>query len=74
MMIAHLYIPSIDTSANRATSLSKNNVTNLLRNELGYQGLSFTDALEMQGVNKFFPNGEAAVESLIQFRSAISVL
>jgi beta-N-acetylhexosaminidase len=64
-MIAHLYIPSIDTSANRATSLSKNNVTGLLRNELGYQGLTFTDALEMQGVKKFFPNGEASVESLI---------
>ncbi len=64
-MIAHLYIPSIDTSANRATSLSKKNVTGLLRNELGYQGLTFTDALEMQGVKKFFPNGEASVESLI---------
>ena len=65
VMIAHLYIPSIDTSANRATSLSKNNVTDLLRNELGYQGLSFTDALEMQGVKKFFPDGAASVESII---------
>ena len=37
VMIAHLYIPSIDTSANRATSLSKNNVTGLMRNELGYR-------------------------------------
>lgn len=65
VMIAHLYIPSIDSSANRATSLSKNNVTNLLRNELGYQGLTFTDALEMQGVRKFFPDGAASVESII---------
>ncbi len=65
VMIAHLYIPSIDTTANKATSLSKNNVTGLMRNELGYQGLTFTDALEMQGVKKFFPDGEASVESLI---------
>ena len=65
VMIAHLYIPSIDTSANRATSLSKNNVTDLLRNEIGYQGLTFTDALEMQGVKKFFPDGTASVESII---------
>ena len=36
-----------------------------MRNELGYQGLTFTDALEMQGVKKFFPDGEASVESLI---------
>ena len=65
VMIAHLYIPAIDSSANRATSLSKKNVTELMRNELGYQGLAFTDALGMQGVNKFFPNGEASVQSLI---------
>src|SRR5574338_465595 len=48
VMIAHLYIPAIDTTANKATSLSKNNVTDLLRNKLGYQGLTFTDALEMK--------------------------
>jgi beta-N-acetylhexosaminidase len=65
VMIAHLYIPAIDKTPNTATSLSKANVTGLMRNELGYQGLTFTDALEMQGVKKFFPNGEAAVQSLI---------
>ncbi|MDP4263432.1 MAG: glycoside hydrolase family 3 N-terminal domain-containing protein [Bacteroidota bacterium] len=65
VMIAHLYIPAIDTTANRATSISKNNVTNLLRNDLGYHGLTFTDALEMKGVAKYFPGGTIAVEALI---------
>ncbi len=65
VMIAHLYIPAIDSTANLATSLSKNNVTGLMRNILGYQGLTFTDALEMQGVKKFFPDGQASVESII---------
>ncbi len=65
VMIAHLYIPSIDDRLNRATSISKNNVTGLLRNQLGFQGLTFTDALDMKGVAKFFPAGEIAVESLI---------
>lgn len=65
VMIAHLYIPAIDTTKNTATSLSKNNVTNLLRNELGYKGLTFTDALEMKGVAKYWPGGEAAVQALI---------
>ena len=64
-MVAHLYIPSIDSSPNRATSLSKKNVSKLLRNDLHYDGLTFTDALEMQGVQKFFPGGAASVESLI---------
>ena len=65
VMIAHLYIPAIDTTANRATSLSPQNIKGLLRNTLGYQGLTFTDALEMQGVKKFYPDGEASVQSLI---------
>ena len=65
VMIAHLYIPAIDSTANRATSISKNNVTGLLRNDMGYNGLTFTDALEMKGVAKYFPGGEIAVEALI---------
>ncbi len=65
VMVAHLFIPAIDNTKNRATSLSPANINGLMRNELGYQGLTFTDALEMQGVKKFFPNGEASVQSLI---------
>ncbi|MCW3114955.1 MAG: beta-glucosidase-like glycosyl hydrolase [Segetibacter sp.] len=65
VMIAHLYIPSIDTIANQATSLSYNNVTSLLRNELGFKGLTFTDALEMKGVSKYYPAGQASAQSLI---------
>jgi beta-N-acetylhexosaminidase len=61
VMIAHLFIPSIDNTANRATSISKNSVTELLRNKMGYEGLTFTDALEMKGVAKYFPGGTIAV-------------
>lgn len=65
VMIAHLYIPAIDNTANKATSISKNNVTGLLRDSLHYNGLTFTDALEMKGVAKYFPGGTIAVEALI---------
>jgi beta-N-acetylhexosaminidase len=65
VMVAHLYIPSIDTTRNKATSLSKNNVTGLLRDRYKFNGITFTDALEMKGVAKFYPQGEAAVQSLI---------
>ena len=64
-MIAHLYIPVIDSQANRVTSVSYNTVTKLMRDELNYNGLTFTDALEMKGVAKYFPDGEASVQSLI---------
>ena len=65
VMIAHLFIPAVDNTANTATSISKNAVTGLLRDSLGYQGLTFTDALEMKGVAKYFPGGTIAVEALV---------
>lgn len=65
IMVAHLFIPAIDNTANRATSLSANNVTGILKNELGYKGLIITDALEMKGVAKFFPGGTISKEALI---------
>lgn len=65
VMVAHLAIPAIDTTPHVATSISRNNVTGLLRNKLNFQGLTFTDALEMKGVAKYFPGGTIAVEALI---------
>jgi len=65
VMIAHLSVPAIDNTANKATSISKKNVTDLLRNKMDFGGLSFTDALEMKGVTKYFPGGTIAVEALI---------
>jgi beta-glucosidase-like glycosyl hydrolase len=65
VMIAHLFIPSIDSTKNRPTSLSPIAIQDLLRKKLEYKGLTITDGLEMQGVKKFYPNGEASVQSLI---------
>ncbi|WEK36584.1 MAG: glycoside hydrolase family 3 N-terminal domain-containing protein [Candidatus Pseudobacter hemicellulosilyticus] len=65
VMVAHLQVPAIDSTANTPTSISANNVTALLRNELRFDGLTFTDALEMKGVTKFFPDGEASAQALI---------
>lgn len=65
IMIAHLSIPAIDTISNQPTSLSKKTVTGLLHDELGFSGITFTDALGMKGVTKYYPAGEAALQSLI---------
>lgn len=65
VMVGHLFVPSIDNTPHRATSISKNAITGLLRNKMGFKGLVFTDALEMKGVAKYFPGGTIAVESLI---------
>ncbi|HET9747241.1 MAG TPA: glycoside hydrolase family 3 N-terminal domain-containing protein [Chitinophagaceae bacterium] len=65
VMVAHLSIPAIDATEHVATSISKNSVTGVLRNDLNYQGLTFTDALEMKGVAKYFPGGVISVEALV---------
>lgn len=65
IMIGHLFVPAIDSTPHTATSISRNAVTGLLRNTLHFEGLTFTDALGMKGVAKYFPGGEIAVQSLI---------
>lgn len=50
LMVAHLNIPVLDSTKNLPSSLSPMVINNLLRNKLGFQGLVFTDALDMKGV------------------------
>ena len=65
VMVGHLFIPVLDSREHRASSISKNNVTTLLKDELGFKGMIFTDALEMKGVTKYFPGGEISSEALV---------
>lgn len=61
IMVAHMNIPSLDSTPNLPSTLSHNIVTGLLKQELGFKGLVMSDAMEMKGVVKFFPNGQADV-------------
>lgn len=64
MMVAHLYIPSLDDTPNRASTLSKKIVTDLLKIDMGFQGLIFTDALNMRGVSAYYDPGKLEVAAL----------
>ena len=65
IMTAHLNIPALDSTKNLASTLSPKIITDLLRNELGFKGLIFTDAMDMQGAVKYFPNGQAIVKAIL---------
>jgi len=73
VMVAHMNIPSLDATPNMPSSISKKVVTDLLRNELGFKGLTVTDAMDMKGVKKFFPNGEADVQAIIAGHDLLEV-
>jgi beta-N-acetylhexosaminidase len=64
MMVAHLNVPALDTTGAPST-LSKPIVTGVLRQQLGFKGVVFTDAMNMQGVIKKTPTGEAEVRALL---------
>lgn len=64
IMVAHMNIPALDAKPNIPSSISRKVVTDLLRKELGFNGLTVTDAMDMKGVTKFFPNGEADVMAI----------
>ncbi len=58
IMVAHLFIPAIDSGENIAASLSPIAVAEILKNRLGFKGLSVTDALDMQGVTNYRKSGD----------------
>lgn len=65
MMVAHLNIPALDSTENLATTLSPKVVDGLLKEELGFKGLIFTDALNMGGVSKYYQPGEVEFKALL---------
>jgi beta-N-acetylhexosaminidase len=64
-MVAHLSIPALDETPNRASTLSPLIVEGLLRQGMAYEGLVFTDALNMQGVTKYYKPGEVDLAALL---------
>ena len=65
IMTAHLAIPALDNTPNLASTMSPKIITDLLKKELGFQGLVFTDAMDMEGAVKYFPKGEAIVRAIL---------
>ncbi|MEK9829616.1 MAG: glycoside hydrolase family 3 N-terminal domain-containing protein, partial [Schleiferiaceae bacterium] len=63
IMVAHLNIPALDPSGTPA-SISKPIVTHWLRDSLGFQGLIFTDALNMKGLAQDLTPGEIEIQAI----------
>ena len=65
MMAAHLFIPSLDSTPNQPSTLSHAIVNQLLRQEMGFAGLVFTDAMTMKGFTSFTATSTPHVDALL---------
>ncbi|WP_337879791.1 glycoside hydrolase family 3 protein [Rheinheimera sp.] len=72
VMTAHIQYPALDNSTLvnkqgdsmlKPATLSRRMLTELLRQQMGYQGVIITDALNMAGISQFFEPAEAVIQT-----------
>lgn len=57
VMVAHLNVPALDPTGKLPASLSAKIIQQKLQNEMGFDGLVFSDALNMKAVSENYPPG-----------------
>jgi len=62
VMVGHLSVPSLDPTG-VPSSISYPIITELLKKEMGFEGIVVTDALGMKGVAEYIPRERVAIES-----------
>lgn len=60
IMVGHISLPNV-TNDGLPASLSKDIITNMLRKDMGYDGIIITDALDMGAIKDNYDSGEAAL-------------
>ncbi len=64
VMSAHIWLPQIEPQKGLPSTLSKNVLTGLLRDDLHFRGIVFTDSMSMRGVTASFSNADATVRAV----------
>src|ERR1700687_5752516 len=73
IMTGHLNVPALEPHPITQATLSHSILTDLLRKELGYQGLIVTDAMDMGGITVRYAPGEAAVRAVVAGADALLI-
>jgi len=71
VMTGHLSVPALEPDADTPATLSQSILTGVLRNELRFEGLVVTDAMDMGGITTRFAPGEAAVRAVLAGADAL---
>lgn len=64
VMVGHISAPELTGGENLPASLSEEIITGILRNELGYDGIVITDAMNMGAVTEYYESDVAAITAL----------
>jgi beta-N-acetylhexosaminidase len=66
VMVAHVTVPALEPNSERVATTSREVVTGLLKQQLGFAGVVITDALDMGALTRHYSNdiGRAAVDAL----------
>ncbi|MBI3494044.1 MAG: hypothetical protein HY047_20040, partial [Acidobacteria bacterium] len=65
VMAAHIELPALDPAPSTPATFSKPILQDLLRRELGFGGVVYTDSMSMDAVTKMVAPGEAAVRAVV---------
>jgi len=65
VMVAHLNVPALDKEQDIPSTLSYSIITSLLKEKMGFEGLVFTDALDMKGIAAKYTPGEIETKALL---------
>lgn len=71
VMVAHLSVPSLEIKEGYPSSLSEQIISGILKEKLQFNGLVYTDALNMKGVSTYASEGEVALSA---FRAGNDIL
>ncbi|MFD0798531.1 glycoside hydrolase family 3 N-terminal domain-containing protein [Maribacter chungangensis] len=65
VMVAHLEVPALELKKGLPSSLSEQIISGVLKDKMGFEGLVFTDALNMKGATEYGTNGEVELAAFI---------
>ena len=64
-MVGHIYMPALEPQNNLSSSISKNIVKSLFKDEMGFDGIIFSDAMEMKGAYQGIHPDEVGLKALL---------
>jgi beta-N-acetylhexosaminidase len=64
IMTAHISVPSLNGGVREPSTLSPLVLTNVLRDQMRFEGIVFTDAMDMRAISRQHDSGEAAVRAI----------